>query len=91
LEGDVVGSGVRSALTLSEAELADYCRRQVCKQANATQQELNREEHEQVKAAPKRIKELARDSRRDKAVLAEAAALLVLSKKSRRWRRSEDE
>lgn len=89
---------------LSETELAEYCRRKgiyleqlrewrvVCERANATVQERNREEREQAKAAKKRIRELERESRRDKAALAEAAALLVLRKKMQAiWGRDEDD
>lgn len=89
---------------LSETELAQYCRRKgiyleqlqewrtVCERANATAQERNREDREQAKVAKKRIKELERDSRRDKAALAEAAALLVLRKKIQAiWGKDEDD
>lgn len=89
---------------LSETELAQYCRRKgiyveqlqewrtVCERANATAQERAREDREQAKAAKKRIKELERESRRDKAALAEAAALLVLRKKVQAiWGKDEDD
>ncbi len=89
---------------LSETELAEYCRRKgiyaeqlgewrvACERANATVQERNREEREQAKVAKKRIRELERESRRDKAALAEAAALLVLRKKIQAiWGKDEDD
>jgi transposase-like protein len=94
---------VLESAALSEVELAEYCRckgvfveqiqewRKACEQANASQPALSREEREQMKVAQKRIKELERERRRDKAALAEAAALLVLSKKvEAMWRGSED-
>jgi transposase len=89
---------------LSEVELGEYCRRKglfveqiqewrvACEQANATAPERSREEREQLKAVRKRIRELERESKRDKAALAEAAALLVLRKKMQAiWGKEEDE
>lgn len=89
---------------LSEAELGEYCRRKglfveqiqewrvACEQANASAPERNREEREQLKVVRKRIRELERESKRDKAALAEAAALLVLRKKIQAiWGKDEDE
>lgn len=89
---------------LGEAELGEYCRRKglfveqlqewraACEQANATAAERSREEREQMKAVRKRIRELERESKRDKAALAEAAALLVLRKKMQAiWGKDEDE
>lgn len=89
---------------LNESELAQYCRRKgiyveqlqewrvTCERANATAQERSREEREQMKLARKRIKELERENKRDKAALAEAAALLVLRKKAQAiWGKDEDE
>ena len=95
---------VLESAALSEAELAEYCRRKglyveqirewraACEQANATAQERSRSEREQAKAARKRIRELERERKRDKAALAEAAALLVLRKKAEAiWGKDEDD
>lgn len=95
---------VLESAALSEAELAEYCRRKglyveqvrewraACEQANATAQERSRAEREQSKAARKRIRELERERKRDKAALAEAAALLVLRKKAEAiWGKDEDD
>ena len=85
------GAGARGP---DETELAAYCRRKglyveqicawraACEQANATVQERTRTERAQSKAARTRIRELERESKRDKAALAEAAALLLLGKKA---------
>ena len=93
---------VLESASLSESELAEYCRgkglyveqvrewRVACEQANATALERSRSEREQSKAARKRIRELER--KRDKAALAEAAALLVLRKKAEAiWGKDEDD
>lgn len=89
---------------LSEAELAEYCRRKglyveqihawrvACEQANATAAEQGRLAREQDKAARKRIKALERELKRKEAALAEAAALLVLRKKVEAiWGKDEEE
>lgn len=85
---------VLESAALSETELAEYCRRKglyieqvrawraACEQANATVQERTRTERAQAKDARTRIRELERESKRDKAALAEAAALLLLGKKA---------
>lgn len=95
---------VLESASLSESELAEYCRRKglyveqvrewrvACEQANATALERSRSEREQSKAARKRIRELERERKRDKAALAEAAALLVLRKKAEAiWGKDEDD
>lgn len=89
---------------LNETELAEYCRRkglyveqlrvwrEACEQANASAQERSRLKREQAKATHKRIRELERERKRDKAALAEAAALLVLGKKAEAiWGKGEDD
>ena len=84
---------VLECASLSEVELAQYCRRkglyveqiaawrEACEQANETAVERKRQAREEAKAAGKRIRELEWDQKRDKAALAEAAALLLLRKK----------
>lgn len=79
--------------TLSEIELAEYCRRkglypeqvaawrEACIAGQQSARDLKRTEQEQAKADRKRIKELEREIRRKDKALAEAAALLVLRKK----------
>ena len=89
---------------LNETELAEYCRRKglyveqvrawraACEQANATVQERTRAERAQAKDARTRIRELEREGKRDKAALAEAAALLLLGKKAAAiWGKDEDD
>ena len=89
---------------LNETELGEYCRRKgvyveqirewraACEQANASTQERSRLEREQSKAARQRIRNLERERKRDKAALAEAAALLLLRKKAEAiWGKGEDE
>ena len=89
---------------LSEAELAEYCRKkglyaeQVaawkdnCMQANATAIEQAEAAKDQSRAARKEIKDLKRDLRRKDKALAETAALLVLRKKANAiWGTEEDE
>lgn len=95
---------VVESAALNETELAEYCRRKglyieqvqawraACEQANATVQERNRSERAQAKEARTRIRELERESKRDKAALAEAAALLLLGKKAAAiWGKDEDD
>ncbi len=79
---------------MNEAELAEYCRtkglfveqvadwREARQQANAAPAERNRELREQVKVDRKEIKQLKRDLQRKEKALAEAAALIILRKKS---------
>jgi transposase len=76
---------------LSEAELAQYCRkkglhveqvrawREACEGANASQEE--RVSPAQRAQERKRVRELEKELRRKEKALAEAAALLVLSRK----------
>ncbi len=83
---------VLETAALSEAELSAYCRRkglyvdqidawkQACRQANGPQT-LSREEHAQRQAQARRIQDLEAELRRKDKALAEAAALLVLTKK----------
>jgi transposase-like protein len=83
---------VLETAALSEAELSAYCRRkglyvdqidawkQACRQANGPQT-LSREEHAQRQAQARRIQQLEAELRRKDQALAEAAALLVLTKK----------
>jgi transposase len=95
---------VLESADLNETELAQYGRRkglyveqirawrEACEQANATAQERHRSEREQSKVARKRIRDLERERKRDKAALAEAAALLLLRKKAAAiWGKDEDE
>lgn len=95
---------VLESASLSEVELAEYCRRKglyieqvqewraTCEQANASLPEQNRQQRERDKQARKRIKELERDLKRKEAALAEAAALLVLRKKAEAiWGKDEAE
>jgi transposase len=94
---------VLECASLSEAELAQYCRRkglyveqvaawrEACEQANETAVERKRLAREEARAAGKRIRELEREQKRDKAALAEAAALLLLRKKIEAiWGKDED-
>ncbi len=94
---------VLESAALNESELGEYCRRKglypeqvaewrkACVQANATAREQSRIEREKTKADRKRIKQLERESKRDKAALAEAAALLLLRKKAEAiWGKDED-
>jgi transposase-like protein len=95
---------VLESAALNEAELGEYCRRKgvyveqirewraACEQANASAQERSRSVREQSKAARQRIRDLERERKRDKAALAEAAALLLLRKKAEAiWGKGEDE
>ena len=95
---------VLECASLSDVELGQYCRRkglyveqiaawrEACEQANATASERKRLAREEAKAASKRIRELEREQKRDKAALAEAAALLLLRKKIEAlWGKDEDE
>ena len=95
---------VLETAALSEAELAEYCRKkglyaeQVaawkdnCMQANATAIEQAEAAKDQSRAARKEIKDLKRDLRRKDKALAETAALLVLRKKANAiWGTEEDE
>jgi hypothetical protein len=88
---------------LNETELAEYCRsrglypeqirawRAACEQANDWAQASERERHETHRDSARRMKALERELRRKERALAEAAALLTLSKKARAiWGEDED-
>ncbi len=84
---------------LNEAELAEYCRRkglypeqiaawrEACRSANANAGEQAREQRLQSKGDKKRIQQLEKELQRKEKALAEAAALLILRKKPRRFGR----
>lgn len=96
-------NAVLEAAPLSEAELAEYCRRRglyveqiqnwraSCEQANDRTLAESRRDSEAVKAERKRSRELERELRRKEAALAETAALLALRKKARAIWGEEDE
>lgn len=81
---------------LNAAELAEYCRRKglypeqiaawraACQAANANAAAQAREQRHQSKDDKKRIQQLAKELQRKEKALAEAAALVILRKKSRR-------
>ncbi len=88
---------------LSEAELAEYCRKKglyveqvkawkaACVSANASAAEQARLQREQSQRDKKRIKGLERELRRKEKALAETAALLTLRKKADAiWGEDED-
>ncbi len=80
---------------LNETELAEYCRsrglypeqvrawRAACEQAKDWALASERERNESRRESARRMKELERELRRKERALAEAAALLTLSKKAR--------
>ena len=86
-------AAVLETASLSEAELAEYCRkrglypeqiqawREACEQANDWDREQNRRLKSHSQEEKKRIRNLERELKRKEAALAEAAALLVLRKK----------
>lgn len=89
---------------LSESELSEYCRQKglypeqvkewkaACIQAQLSEAERRKQEHEQAKKDKKRIKELERELNRKEKALAETAALLVLRKKlNALWGEKEDD
>ena len=94
---------VTETVKLSQAELAEYCRRKglfveqveawqdACLQANGgVAQEASRLQKE-LRQKDKEIKQLQKDLRRKEAALAETAALLVLRKKAEAiWGDGED-
>lgn len=95
---------VLETATLSEAELAEYCRtkglyaeqvaawKAICMQANGSAFAQTKVTEEQARQARNEIKELKRDLRRKEKALAETAALLVLRKKANAiWGTEEDE
>ena len=87
-------NAVLETAALSEAELAEYCRRRglypeqiqrwraSCEQANDLADGKARDDAEAVKTERKRSKGLERELRRKEAALAETAALLTLRKKA---------
>ena len=86
-------AAVLHAASLSEIELSEYCRskglypeqisawRQACITGQMSAKAQLKAERDQARADKKRITELERELRRKDKALAEAAALLVLSKK----------
>ena len=96
-------NAVLESAALSEAELAEYCRRRglyveqiqrwraSCEQANDRALDDARRDTEAVKAERKRSLDLERELRRKEAALAETAALLTLRKKARATWGDEDE
>ncbi len=96
-------NAVLETAALSEAELAEYCRRRAlypeqigrwresCEQANDRMLESASRDSEMVKAERKRNKALEKELRRKDAALAETAALLTLRKKARAIWGDEDE
>jgi len=87
-------AAVLETAALSEAEVAEYCRkrglypeqirawREACEQANDWEREQGRRWKEASQAQSKRTRELERELQRKEKALAEAAALLVLRKKA---------
>ncbi len=89
---------------LNETELAEYCRRkglyaeQIIRWRDAaiagagTQRPLNATERQELQQEKKKSKQLEKELRRKDKALAEAAALLVLSKKAKAiWGEPEDD
>lgn len=88
-------AAVLEAASLNEAELNVYCRKkglypvqieqwkEVCQNANASQQALTKKERELLKQEQKKTKKLEKELNRKEKALAEAAALLILQKKAR--------
>lgn len=86
-------SAVLETASLSQAEIAEYCRskgihtsqldawREACMQANDWERESNAQIKSATKAADKRTRKLERELLRKDKALAEAAALLVLREK----------
>lgn len=89
-------NAVLETASLSEQELAEYCRRKglypeqirrwraQCEKANAMSREADRKESESLREERKRSKALERELRRKEKALAETAALLTLRKQPRR-------
>jgi len=83
-------AAVLQTASMSEAELAEYCRakglhttqlaawRAVCEQANDVDSATTAQMKSAAKAADKRERQLAKELARKEKALAEAAALLVL-------------
>jgi transposase-like protein len=96
-------NAVLETASLSESELAEYCRkrglypeqigrwRRACEGANDRADAAEREHREAVKAEKARSRELERELKRKDAALAETAALLTLRKKAQAiWGDGED-
>ena len=96
-------AAVLESASMSEAELAEYCRkkallpeqirawRAACESANDWDREARRQSAEAARAEKARTRELERDLARKEKALAEAAALLVLRKKADAiWGEDED-
>lgn len=90
--------------TLSEIELAEYCRskglyveqvhawRDACMQANGGVAQQASQLQKDIRQKEREIKKISQELRRKESALAEAAALLVLRKKANAiWGDSEDE
>nr|WP_231372030.1 MULTISPECIES: IS3 family transposase [unclassified Thioalkalivibrio] len=89
-------NAVLETAPLSEAEVAEYCRRRglypeqlqrwraSCEQANDAVDASARQEREQVRTERQRSKELEKELKRKESALAETAALLTLRKKGER-------
>ncbi|WP_019570587.1 transposase [Thioalkalivibrio sp. ALE11] len=87
-------NAVLETAPLSEAEVAEYCRRRglypeqlqrwraSCEQANDAADASARQEREQVRTERQRSKELEKELKRKESALAETAALLTLRKKA---------
>lgn len=97
-------AAVLESASMNEAELAEYCRkrglypvqihawRSACEQANDWDNAIKKKLRESVKEEQKRSKALERELNRKDRALAEAAALLVLTKKAQAiWGENEDE
>lgn len=96
-------AAVVETAALSETELSEYCRkrglypeqvkawRSACEQANDWERNKARELSTSVKGERERSRKLERELQRKDKALAEAAALLVLSKKAKAiWGEDED-
>lgn len=96
-------NAVLETASLSEAELAEYCRqrgvypeqirrwRGACEGANDQADAAERQQRQAVKAEKARSRELERELKRKDAALAETAALLTLRKKAAAiWGEGED-
>ncbi len=90
--------------TLSEAELAEYCRKKglyveqvqawkdACMQANGGVAEEASRAQKELRLKERKIKDLSQELKRKESALAETAALLVLRKKVNAiWGENEDE
>ncbi|WP_232209254.1 IS3 family transposase [Alkalilimnicola ehrlichii MLHE-1] len=87
-------NAVLETASLSEAELAEYCRRRglypeqvrrwrlACEQGNDLSQAASQREGDALKQERKRSRKLQRELKRKEAALAETAALLTLRKKA---------